>query len=188
MLLTVWATNVEQLMVLRFIGGIGMGGIVPIAYTLVSEYAPRRMRSTVTVITNAGYSVGAALTGLVAAPVDAALTAGNRCSWSAPALSLRHGGRADRCCLPESPLFLAHKRPDSPKLRRAVRAAPAGEPLDPDARFVAHDPQERAGQPGEDNLFAAVPRAARLRPRRCCGCCSSAIRSGSSFWRAGCRW
>ena len=70
--LTIWASNITELTILRFIGGVGMGGIVPIAYTLVSEYAPRRTRSTVTVVTNAGYNLAAAAGGLLA-------------SWTIPA-------------------------------------------------------------------------------------------------------
>jgi MFS transporter, AAHS family, 4-hydroxybenzoate transporter len=150
-LLIVWATNVEELMVLRFLGGVGMGGIVPIAYTMVSEYAPRRLRSTVTVITNAGYSVGGVISGLVAAP------AVPRFGWQSlflvgASLSLAMGVVLI-IFLPESVLFLATKRPNSPKLRPLALRLLRGERIAPEARFTAHDPQESQGKPGEDTIF-----------------------------------
>jgi MFS transporter, AAHS family, 4-hydroxybenzoate transporter len=158
--LTIWASNAEELMALRFIGGVGMGGIVPIAYTLVSDYAPRRSRSSVTVITNAGYSVGVALTGLVAAPFVP------RFGWQ----SLFEVGAVASLImavvlifmLPESPLYLAHKDPQSPALRRLMARLMPDERIDPDARFVAHDPQEAQAGPVEDNVMQLFrgPRAA----------------------------
>jgi MFS transporter, AAHS family, 4-hydroxybenzoate transporter len=148
-LLTIWVTNaivftvfgfqVSQLAILRFVGGIGMGGIVPIAYTLVSEYAPRRMRSTVTVLTNAGYNLAAALGGLIAA-------------WSIPIYGWRSVyvigavfsfamAGAMILWLPDSILFLIKKRPDSPQLYRLAERL-LGEPVPPDTQLVAIDPQD----------------------------------------------
>jgi MFS transporter, AAHS family, 4-hydroxybenzoate transporter len=150
-LLTVWASNVEELMALRFIGGVGMGGIVPVAYTLVSEFAPRRARSTVTVITNAGYSVGAAITGLVAAWLV------SRLGWQSlfavgAAMSLTMAVVLI-ALLPESPLFLALRNPTSPKLPALAQRLLGDERIAPDARFVAHDPQEAQSKPGGDNVL-----------------------------------
>ena len=150
-LLTVWASNIEELMVLRFIGGVGMGGIVPVAYTLVSEFAPRRARSTVTVITNAGYSVGGVITGLVAASLI------SRLGWQSlfgvgAALSLIMAVVLI-VLLPESPLFLALRNPTSPKLPALAQRLLAGERVEPDAVYVAHDPQEAQSKPGENNLL-----------------------------------
>jgi AAHS family 4-hydroxybenzoate transporter-like MFS transporter len=58
-------------------------------------------------------------------------------------------------------MFLALKRPDSPKLRGLVRRLLPGERIDPDTRFVATDPQDRQSRPGEDNMLALFrgPRA-----------------------------
>jgi AAHS family 4-hydroxybenzoate transporter-like MFS transporter len=138
-LLTIWATNVTQLSILRFIGGVGMGGIVPIAYTLVSEYAPRRSRSTVTVLTNAGYNLAAALGGLIAA-------------WTIPVygwqsvyvigavFSFVMAG-AMILWLPDSILFLIQKRPNSPQLHRLAERL-LGEPVAPDTQLIAIDPQD----------------------------------------------
>jgi MFS transporter, AAHS family, 4-hydroxybenzoate transporter len=149
-LLTVWAASIEQLRVLRFIGGVGMGGIVPVAYTLVSDYAPKRMRSTVTVIANAGFSAGGVLTGIVAA---AAIP---RFGWPSlfavgAALSLVMA-LVLVAWLPESPQYLALRRPNSEALQR-LAARLLRRPVAPGTRFTAADPQERHGTPGRDNLL-----------------------------------
>jgi MFS transporter, AAHS family, 4-hydroxybenzoate transporter len=150
-LLTVWAGNVEQLAVLRFIAGIGMGGIVPIAYTLVSDYAPRRMRSTVTVITNVGYSVGGVLTGFVAAAAVA------RLGWQ----SLFAVGAGMSLViavvlaflLPESPRYLALNDPTSSKLRRLVQRLVPETAIAPDAVFVPGDVQEQQRKGEANNIL-----------------------------------
>jgi MFS transporter, AAHS family, 4-hydroxybenzoate transporter len=142
-LLTIWATSVTQLSILRFIGGVGMGGIVPIAYTLVSEYAPRRMRSTVTVITNAGYNIGAAIGGLIAAASIPAFgwqslyVIGAAFSFIMAAVMI--------LWLPDSLWYLAEKRPDSAQLRRLAERL-VGEPVAPGTPIVAVDPSEGKSQ------------------------------------------
>ncbi|KAF7962312.1 MFS transporter [Cupriavidus sp. UYMU48A] len=52
--------------VLRFLAGLGMGGVMPNVIAQMSEYAPLRMRSTLITVMFSGYSVGgmlAAVTG-----------------------------------------------------------------------------------------------------------------------------
>ena len=66
-LLTLTADSVESLMVLRFITGLGLGGAMPNAIALTTEYAPRRIRATTVMIMFCGFSLGAALGGVAAA-------------------------------------------------------------------------------------------------------------------------
>jgi MFS transporter, AAHS family, 4-hydroxybenzoate transporter len=138
-LLTIWATTVTQLSILRFIGGVGMGGIVPIAYTLVSEYAPRRMRSTVTVITNAGYNIGAALGGLIAAVSIPAY--GWQSLYVIGAVFSFIMAAVMILWLPDSLWYLAQKHPDSPQLRRLAERL-IGQPVASGTPVVAVDPSE----------------------------------------------
>jgi AAHS family 4-hydroxybenzoate transporter-like MFS transporter len=65
--LTARASSLEELRVIRVIGGIGMGAIMPNAMALVGEYSPRRVRVTVMMIVSNGFTAGAALGGFVAA-------------------------------------------------------------------------------------------------------------------------
>ena len=66
-LLTARAGSVQQLLALRFISGIGLGGIIPNATALVGEYSPRRSRVTLTMAITVGFTAGAAIGGFVAA-------------------------------------------------------------------------------------------------------------------------
>lgn len=62
-----FATSIEMLLVLRVLAGIGLGGITPNLIALASEYAPRRMRSTVATVVVCSISFGGFVGGLVAA-------------------------------------------------------------------------------------------------------------------------
>lgn len=44
--------------IFRFIAGLGLGGVMPNAVALTSEYAPRKLKSTLVSIMFSGYSVG----------------------------------------------------------------------------------------------------------------------------------
>jgi AAHS family 4-hydroxybenzoate transporter-like MFS transporter len=66
-LLTATATSLDILFVYRFITGLGLGGAMPNAIALTSEYAPRKYRATAVMTMFTGFSIGAATGGLVAA-------------------------------------------------------------------------------------------------------------------------
>jgi AAHS family 4-hydroxybenzoate transporter-like MFS transporter len=66
-ILTARARSVEDLLLLRFISGIGLGGIIPNATALVGEYSPRRSRVTLMMGITVGFTAGAAIGGFVAA-------------------------------------------------------------------------------------------------------------------------
>lgn len=67
-------TSVGALILLRFLVGIGLGAELPVASTLVSEYAPRRIRGRMVVALEAFWAVGwlmAALIGYFVVPGNA---------------------------------------------------------------------------------------------------------------------
>ena len=66
-LLTSTADSVQSLIILRFITGLGLGGAMPNAIALTTEYAPKRIRATTIMIMFCGFSLGAALGGVAAA-------------------------------------------------------------------------------------------------------------------------
>ena len=66
-LVTARANSVPELLAIRFIAGIGLGGIMPNAMALVGEYSPARVRILVMMIVSTGFTAGAALGGFVAA-------------------------------------------------------------------------------------------------------------------------
>ena len=67
-------SSVALLMALRFVVGLGLGAELPVASTLVSEYAPRRIRGRVVVLLEAFWAIGwigAALIGTFVVPTSA---------------------------------------------------------------------------------------------------------------------
>ncbi len=67
------SASVAVLMLLRFVVGLGLGGELPVASTLVSEYAPARIRGRVVVALEAFWALGwvmAALIGYLLVPAS----------------------------------------------------------------------------------------------------------------------
>jgi AAHS family 4-hydroxybenzoate transporter-like MFS transporter len=60
------ANSVLPLSALRMATGLGMGGAMPVAISLTSEYMPMRLRSSLVTVIYCGFSVGAALGGVAA--------------------------------------------------------------------------------------------------------------------------
>ncbi|MFM0740546.1 MFS transporter [Paraburkholderia xenovorans] len=69
MLATSLASTLPQLLILRFITGLGMGGIMGNAISLVSEYSPARKRVTLMMWVSCGFTGGAVFGGVVSAAV-----------------------------------------------------------------------------------------------------------------------
>lgn len=65
-LMMAWTTTMEQMVVLRFIAGIGIGGIMPNTIALNSELTPKKFRSTLIVLMFMGITTGSTGVGLVA--------------------------------------------------------------------------------------------------------------------------
>jgi MFS transporter, AAHS family, 4-hydroxybenzoate transporter len=61
-----WSTSLLQLGVLRFLAGIGIGGLLPNVISLNAEFAPRRLQATAVMVSFAGITIGGALPSLVA--------------------------------------------------------------------------------------------------------------------------
>jgi len=62
---TAFARSYEALMVLRFLDGFAIGGMLPLAWALNIEYVPAKLRSTVVTVIMMGYSLGTAMAGPV---------------------------------------------------------------------------------------------------------------------------
>src|SRR5665213_3525992 len=66
-LITAFVQDVDTLLAVRFLTGLGLGGAMPNAVAMTSEFNPRRRRATMVMIMFCGFSVGAALGGFLAA-------------------------------------------------------------------------------------------------------------------------
>ena len=137
-----FASGYASLLALRLLDGIAVGGMLPLAWALNIEYAPKRLRATVVTVIMVGYSLGTALGG----PISLWLTP--RFGWQSVfvfggVLSLAAAG-ALALLLPESARFLASKGQRPAEVARLLgrltgRPVPAG----PGVRFVVGD---EAGQ------------------------------------------
>jgi MFS transporter, AAHS family, 4-hydroxybenzoate transporter len=122
-LLTATAESVNALMAFRVLTGLGMGGAMPNAIALTSEYMPRRRRAGAVTMMICGFSLGAAVGGLVAAAIIP------RFGWESVFVV---GGAvpiaiavAAFLLLPESIRFLMVKGGEEPRVRHYLaRVAP----------------------------------------------------------------
>ena len=60
-----FASNPTEFAILRFLAGLGIGGVMPNLVALTSEYAPIRMRSTLVTGMFSGYAVGGVMAALL---------------------------------------------------------------------------------------------------------------------------
>jgi len=68
-LLTAQAETMNELLVLRFLTGIGLGGAMPNIIALTNEYAPARLKATLVTVMFCGFPLGSTIGGLIAAPL-----------------------------------------------------------------------------------------------------------------------
>lgn len=66
-LTTAWTTGFSELLYLRFLTGIGLGGCMPNAVALISEYSPSKQRGAFISIAFGGFTLGSLLGGVVSA-------------------------------------------------------------------------------------------------------------------------
>ena len=72
-LVTPWCTTLEQLMIVRFIGGLGIGGLPSALAALIAESAPERVWATLTLWALVGIPVGGFVCGFCGLLDDSAL-------------------------------------------------------------------------------------------------------------------
>jgi len=66
-LLTATATTAQEILIYRFLTGLGLGGAMPNAIALTGEYTPKRSRATGIMTMFVGFTLGGASGGFVAA-------------------------------------------------------------------------------------------------------------------------
>ncbi|GJD52570.1 4-hydroxybenzoate transporter PcaK [Methylobacterium crusticola] len=137
-LATAFAGDTGILIALRFLTGLGLGGAMPNAVALTSEFSPQRRRATMVMTMFCGFSVGAALGGLIAAALIPAF------GWRAVFLV---GGAAPLALvpllawrLPESVRFLAVSGRSDAQVGAILSRAFPHEPLPAGTRFAVHEP------------------------------------------------
>jgi AAHS family 4-hydroxybenzoate transporter-like MFS transporter len=140
-----WAQSITTLALLRFLAGFGLGGAMPNAAALASEYAPRRQRAYAVTLTIVCIPLG----GVVAAQLASAMIDSR--GW--PSLFIACGGASLALggllffVLPESPRYLARDQRRWPELTRLMTRL--GHPVPADAVFVETEieAETRSGVP-----------------------------------------
>ena len=62
-----FASNPIEFGILRFLAGLGIGGVMPNVVALMTEYAPKRIRSTLVAVMFSGYAIGGMTSALLGA-------------------------------------------------------------------------------------------------------------------------
>ena len=126
-----------QFGVMRFIAGLGIGGVMPNVVALMSEYSPRRIRSTLVAVMFSGYAIGGMLSAVLGIWIVPQF------GWQVmfylaviPLLLLPLIWTQ----LPDSVAFLV--RQGKIAEARKVLAALTGKPLPDDAELAVHQPQK----------------------------------------------
>jgi MFS transporter, AAHS family, 4-hydroxybenzoate transporter len=143
-MLTGMVRSLEEMIVIRFVAGLGLGCIVPNGTALIGEYSPRRLRVTLMACISVGFTAGGAVAGFVAA-------------WLIPAFGWRSvfyfGGAIPlviAVCmsvwLPESLQFLVLRGKNLDKVGKWLRRIDPTTPVSINAHYVVHE-ENRGGVP-----------------------------------------
>src|SRR4051812_41512725 len=143
------AWSVLSLIVFRFLIGLGLGAELPVASTLVSEFAPARVRGRVVVALEAFWAVGWTLAALIGYLVVPRSDAGWRWALALGAVPALYAV-AVRRRLPESVRFL-ELRGRTDEAEAAVRRFEAAAGV----AAVPSPPPEPSSVPGPGALWAA---------------------------------
>jgi MFS transporter, AAHS family, 4-hydroxybenzoate transporter len=135
-LLTSRANSVESMLWLRLLTGFGLGGAMPNATALTSEYMPRRSRATGVMLMFFGFSIGAAIGGFVAAGII------GRYGW--PAVFIVGGllpcvTAVLLLGLPESIRFLILTGADNKRIAHLLRKVAPDTSIAPGASFAVSE-------------------------------------------------
>jgi len=141
---SVWATSLQDLMILRFLAGLGMGGVIPNSVALVAEYAPRRLRATWVTLMFSGFSIGAGSGGLVSSALI------HRFGWPVMFVVGGVGSIAVAVllvfALPESAKLLVVRRRSPKMVEKLARRLRPELDIPEGARFVAGEAREEKKQ------------------------------------------
>ena len=138
-LVTAFAQDVNTLLAIRFLTGLGLGGAMPNTIALTSEFSPHRRRATMVMAMFCGFSLGAALGGFLAAGLiphfgwrSVFVVGGVAPLLLVPVLALK---------LPESVRFLALTGRANARVARLLGRINPKAVFAPATRFVVHEPE-----------------------------------------------
>ncbi len=127
------AHDIHQLVLWRFVTGLGMGGVTPLAATLISEWTSQRVRSVVVALVISSVPLGGSLAGLAIKLVP----------WQYMFLI---GGLVPLALFavfgylfPESPKFMAQHPAQHPRLARSLNRLLGRQAFDGTEKFIVKE-------------------------------------------------
>ena len=141
MLATSAVGTIGQLLALRLAAGVGLGGIMPNAMALAGEYSPGRVRVTMMMLVSCGFTVGAALGGVVTALLVGEL--GWRSVFVVGGILPLAIAAAMAAYLPESIPFLVLKGRRLERARSWLRRIDPAAPIGPATELRVREPDQR---------------------------------------------
>lgn len=133
-LATMATRSLVDLVVLRFITGVGLGGVIPNVVALVAEIVPRRLRGRLIVVVSMGIALGIAIPGLTAAVLvprfgwRVLLLVGGVLPLLVAVAALRY--------VPESIRYMLERGDRDDEVRRLARQLRPDLVIDEDSRFT----------------------------------------------------
>ena len=149
-LVSVWADALWQMLILRFLAGIGIGIVVSVLIAYLSEFAPSRVRATIVVVGVVGVALGGGLAGLAAAQLLPHYT-WRSMFWVGGCLPIALG-IAGFWVMPESPKFLAMRPKRRDELVFLLRRLGAPEALGSTTQLVFIE-EPKASRPPLSEVF-----------------------------------
>ena len=134
-----FASGPTEFGILRFVAGLGCGGLMPNAVALMNEYAPKRLRSTLVAIMFSGYAVG----GMLSAGVGMYMLP--RFGWEA----MFFAAAVPLLLLPVIMLFLPESIGFLVRQGRSEQARALLERVDPERKLQADDTLEMVDGKGK---------------------------------------
>jgi MFS transporter, AAHS family, 4-hydroxybenzoate transporter len=142
-LLITQATSLDHILYLRFLVGIGLGGVMPTTLALLAESAPKNYRASFAMLALFGFPLGGAMVGQVGAHLIPTF------GWQVVFYVAGIGGLVLSAALifilPESLQFLALHKPESAELRRRAQRFAPNRAFGPETRFVVKREEKPKG-------------------------------------------
>jgi AAHS family 4-hydroxybenzoate transporter-like MFS transporter len=137
--------NLWQLSVLRFLSSFGVGGAMPMAIALISDYTPANRRGTMITMLFLGYSIGSSGGGFLAA--ELILTWGWQSVFMIGGIAAMVIGVILLFALPESVRYLLVQNAPQDKIHALVRRMKPNRYYSADTEFVINEQKKQKGVP-----------------------------------------
>jgi MFS transporter, AAHS family, 4-hydroxybenzoate transporter len=138
-----YSTSLDQMFWLRFLAGLGIGGVIPNVVAINAESAPRHLRATLAIIAVGCVPIGGAIPGFVAATLVP--THGWQILFLIGGIAPIVIGIAAAIGMPESIKYMALHESQRGKMERVIHRLRPELTVPPGARFVIEDEQQFPG-------------------------------------------